>query len=244
MEPAEYALMDAAEDGMWWYRALHARVLAALPRACGPVLDAGCGTGGFLARLRAARPGTPAVGIDFVAGAAARAGSKAGVPVATGTVLALPFGDGRFGAVVSLDVLSHARVDPARALAEMWRVLAPGGALVLNLPAFGWLRSAHDQRVHNARRFTRGGVARLLAEAGFAGARIKYWNALLLPLMVVQRKLLARGTDHRSDVAAFSPWLDRSLHAVTAIEARLAAAGVGFPAGGSLLVRAVRPLHS
>ena len=56
MEPAEYALMDAVEDRMWWYRALHARLLDALADVRGDVLDAGCGTGGLLARLSAERP--------------------------------------------------------------------------------------------------------------------------------------------------------------------------------------------
>ena len=56
VEPQEYHLMDAVEDGMWWYRALHTRVLQALGRPRGRVLDAGCGTGGFLARLKAAWP--------------------------------------------------------------------------------------------------------------------------------------------------------------------------------------------
>src|SRR5690606_35045699 len=53
MEAAEYGLMDAAEDRMWWYRALHARLLRAIEGAEGPLLDAGCGTGGFLARVPA-----------------------------------------------------------------------------------------------------------------------------------------------------------------------------------------------
>ena len=49
MERNEYALMAAAEDDMWWYRALHARLLEKLEGVHGRVLDAGCGTGGFLA---------------------------------------------------------------------------------------------------------------------------------------------------------------------------------------------------
>ena len=61
MEPAEYALMDAAEDHMWWYRALHRRLLDALAGVHGTVLDAGCGTGGLLACLRSERAG-PAPG--------------------------------------------------------------------------------------------------------------------------------------------------------------------------------------
>ena len=48
--------MDAAEDRMWWYRAVHTRLCAALSRTRGSVLDAGCGTGGFLAVLRVRRP--------------------------------------------------------------------------------------------------------------------------------------------------------------------------------------------
>lgn len=232
--------MDAVEDSLWWYRALHARALAALPAGPGALLDAGCGTGGFLARVATARPDLRLTGVEFRPQAAARAAAKSGHPVAAGTVNALPFGDGRFGIAVSLDVLSHGAVDPVAALAELHRVLTPGGRVVANLPAFEWLRSAHDRRVHNARRFTAGGARSAFAAAGFAAVRARYWNALLLPLMAVQRKLAARAPDHGSDVAPFSPWLDRSLHAVTVLEQRLARAGIGFPAGGSLLVTATR----
>lgn len=243
VEPAEYDRMDAAEQGMWWYRALHAHAIEALrPVRIGGagLLDAGCGTGGFLARLRAARPDLAATGLEFFPAAAARARTKAGVPVAIGSVNAMPFDAARFGTVVSLDVLCHAGVEPRPALAEMARILAPGGLLLLNLPAFDWLRSAHDLRVRNTRRFTAGGVRRLLAAAGFTAIRTRYWNALLLPLMIAQRKLIARAPDHGSDVAPFPPWLDRGLYAATVLERRLMALGLPFPAGGSILATAIR----
>ena len=245
MDDQEYALMDAVEDRMWWYRTLHGHALAALAAlpADARILDAGCGTGGFLARLRAARPHSRLFGLEYAEGAAARAAAKAGAQVAAGTVNALPFPDAHFDAVVSLDVLCHGAVQEAAALAEFHRVLRPGGLLVLNLPAHEWLRSAHDARVHTARRYDRARAAAVLAGAGFERPAPRHWNSLLLPLMVVQRKLLKRDAGAASDVAPFPPWLDASLYSVCRLEAALLGAGLRFPAGGSLLTTATRPLE-
>ena len=100
------------------------------------------------------------------------------------------------------------------------------------------MHSAHDVRVHNARRYTAGGAAAVVRRAGFAAVTARYWNGLLLPLMAFQRVVLARGKDHASDVGDFPPWLDRLLHGVTEIERR---ARLPLPAGGSVLLAATRP---
>ena len=238
MEPDEYRLMDAAEDRMWWYRALHARLAGALAGVRGRVLDAGCGTGGLLAALAGTTGGVSLAGLEWSAAAARRAAEKSGAAIARGSVNALPFADASFDAVIAADVLCHHAVDPDRALAELHRVLRPGGRLVVNMPAYAWLFSAHDRRVHNVRRWTASATRSALCRAGFAAVSARYWNGLLLPLMVVQRKLLARGTMAASDVAPFSPWLDAILHTVTLIERRLP---IPLPAGGSVLAIAIRP---
>lgn len=246
MEPDEYDRMDRVEDAMWWYRALHARVIEALRRQPGdpslPMLDAGCGTGGLLRRLAEAFPGRALTGVDVAEQAVRRARRKVpGAALAVGSIAALPFGDARFGTAVSCDVLCHRLVDEAAALAELHRVLVPGGVLVLNLPAHQWLHSAHDRRVHNARRYNRAGLRRTLEAAGFAPLSLGFWNTLLLPLMVVQRKVLGRfRAEDSSDVAAFSPPIDAMFRAVTDTEAALARLGLRFPAGGSLLAVARR----
>jgi SAM-dependent methyltransferase len=142
--------------------------------------------------------------------------------------------------VVSADVLCHQAVDVAAALAEVHRVLRPGGRLVLNLPAFRWLLSGHDRRVHNARRYTAGEVRALLVAHGFQAMRLRYWNSLLLPLMILRRKGPRRGAvdgGDVSDVAPFPPWQDAILFAATEIERRLA---LRPPAGGSVLAIATR----
>jgi ubiquinone/menaquinone biosynthesis C-methylase UbiE len=237
MEPAEYDLMDAAEARMWWYRALHARLADALQPVLGRVLDAGCGTGGFLAALAQARPDLARHGLEYNAAAASRARAKSGARITGGSVNALPYADAMFDAAVSADVLCHEAVDPAKALDELYRVLRPGGRLVLNLPAYQWMMSAHDRRVRNVRRFTAVSTATVLQTHGFTAIRARYWNGLLLPLMIVQRKILARG-GAVSDVAPFPPWLDAILHGMTQLERRLP---VPPPAGGSVLAIAEKP---
>jgi hypothetical protein len=66
---------------------------------------------------------------------------------------------------------------------------------------------------------------------------VRYWNGLLLPLIVVQRKVLARRRA-ASDVAAFPPWLDATLHAATEFERHLR---FRLPVGSSVLALAERP---
>ena len=103
MESPEYELMHAVEDRMWWYRGLRTLVAGQLARALsgarvhGPVLDAGCGTGGMLRVLGASVAGRPTLGLDFNPVAAGMALAKAGRPVMSGSVNEMPVGDGTLG---------------------------------------------------------------------------------------------------------------------------------------------------
>src|SRR6202790_5842051 len=146
------------------------------PAACWPappppippaVFGGGVGTGGLLARLAAAYPERTVIGLDADRAACARAAAKSRRPVCTGSVNALPFTDGAFGAIFSADVLCHRDVDEQAALAQFHRCLLDGGVLVLNLPAYSWMLSRHDAAVYNVRRYTRRRVAHLLRAAGF-----------------------------------------------------------------------------
>jgi SAM-dependent methyltransferase len=248
LERAEYERMHAVEDRMWWYRGLRTLVAAELARAlrglpsagaaAGPVIDAGCGTGGMLARLGGAVAGHPTMGLEYDAGAAALAAAKAGRPVVSGSVDEMPFADGALGGYVSLDVLCHGGVDLARALGEAHRCLKPGAIALFNLPAYDWLLSAHDKRVHNVRRFTRGQARALLACHGFRLLRSTYWNTLLFPLMLLHR--LIGSDDRESDVRDYPRWLDALFSAALAVERAAVATGLSLPFGGSLLVVAAR----
>lgn len=123
------------------------RALAAL-RALPPgsrVLDLGCGAGATTRAIAAARPDLRIWGCDFshTAIAVARQFGGAGYSVADAT--ALPFASGSLDAVVSFDVLEHI-LDADACLAEVRRVLRPGGLLAATVPVegqpgtFEWLR--------------------------------------------------------------------------------------------------------
>ena len=182
--------------------------------------------------------GRATLGLEYDAVAAALAATKAGRPVAAGSVNEMPLGDGTLGAYLSLDVLCHGGVEPVLALKEAHRCLGPGAIAIFNLPAYGWLLSAHDRRVHNVRRFTGGQARALLAGHGFRVLRSSYWNTLLFPLMLLHR--LVERREAESDVRDYPRWLDALFSAALAIERAAIAAGISLPFGGSLIVVAAR----
>ncbi len=179
-----------AEDRHWWYRGRRTvieRVLdgLGLPERA-RILDAGCGSGRNMVEL--ARRGT-VTGVELsdtsvVPGPRSAACGE----VIEGSVLEMPFADGSFDLAVSLDVIEHLEDDLA-ALRELRRVVAPGGALLVTVPAYQWLWSGHDEINHHHRRYTRRSLQRVAEQAGWRQARTTYFNSLLLPVAILLRVL-------------------------------------------------------
>lgn len=240
MEQVEYENLRDAEDRLWWFGAIHGHLLMLCRRFApgGRLLDAGCGTGGLLARMSRELPGRDTVGLDANPVACRWSAEKSARPICAGSVNALPFADAVFAAIVSVDVLCHRGVDEARALEQFHRCLAGGGIVILNLPAYRWLMSRHDKAVHNARRYTRKGVVRLLRETGFRPIFTTYWNTILFPAMVATRKLLPGS--QASDVAPQPAMFDAIGRTAAAIERLLLRAGLSLPFGGSVLAVAAK----
>lgn len=239
MEPEEYTRLAQLESRLWWFDLLHSNSFAALDALglSGPgqkCADFGCGTGGFVARLQKRHPTWSVVGLDKSGSALGFARREHGSFFIDGDVQRPPFRADFFDIVFALDVLYHRDVDPARMLEGIFRVLKPGGVVILNNPAYEWLRSYHDTFVHTARRYTRGRIAADLSQAGFTVVRCTYWNTILFPLMVLKRKILA-GSPSRSDVGEVQPWLNRLFSLASLPEPVLIRYGVNLPFGGSVL---------
>jgi SAM-dependent methyltransferase len=236
MHPEEYRKMAAVEDVMWYYRALHRNVGAVLQRVAPPgaaVLDAGCGTGGLLRTLRQMNRGWRLAGTDLSPLACELTRERTGALVLEGAVEQMRFGNNSYAAIVSCDVLCQVP-DPRRALAEFSRVLKPGGALVLTMPAFQWMYSYHDRQVGNLRRYARGELADLLRGAGWRPLSVTYWNMLPFPLAVLRRKFFPAG-EGESDVRLYPPWMESALDAAMRLEHLWISRGHALPFGSSLL---------
>jgi len=96
------------------------------------VVDLGCGGGRDLRALRLRD--FSATGLDWAISIAAIARHYSGCPTVVGDLRDLPFADASFdGAWASASLLHLRREEVARALAEAWRVLKPGGLLFASL---------------------------------------------------------------------------------------------------------------
>ena len=197
-------------------------------------LDAGCGTGRNLVefgRLGAAE------GVDLFSEAVEFCRRRGLTGVTQAPVEALPFDDGRFELILATDVIEHLD-DDLRALRELRRVAAADAHLVLTVPAYEWLWSAHDESMHHRRRYT---AARLRAQArasGWEPAVETYFYSAILPAVAAVRaaRNLRRGgrPAEGSDLDFAPPIVNRGLELIASAEARLVRRGGRLPAGVSV----------
>ncbi len=194
METAEYLKLAEVEDSMWYFRALHAHAATLIsthhPKAGGTLLDAGCGTGGFIRRASPLFPELRFLGIDLFQIACDLAGARGTPRIARASLANLPFPDGSMSVVTSLDVVQHV-ADHEAAAREIFRVLEPGGLAVINAPAYMWLWSYHDTATGAERRYTLPQMVDLLTNTGFLLTQSTYWNFLPLPIVAAKRKIFA-----------------------------------------------------
>jgi len=235
----EYKKLAAVEDTMWWFQALRKNVLSLIerfvPRSGSPMLDAGCGTGGVLRAVGQMHGPAGLFGIDIFPDAASFAATSTGAHVAVASVNALPYRSGSFKCIFSLDVMCQRGVEPVRALQEFHRCLAPGGIVIIQVPAYMWLWSYHDVQCHTAHRFTRRELEILLRTNGFKPIFGTYWNAMLLPLLTIRRKALP--VSHAdTDVRKYPALLDRIFSAAVSLDCKMIRRGLTLSFGSSVLV--------
>jgi len=215
-------------------------ILPRPPRRRPVLLDVGCGTGSFLASLpdRYER-----LGLDYFHAALHFHRGRGDWPLLQGSATRLPLADGSVDVVTVLDVLEHLE-DDVTAVAEIRRVLAPGGVCLATVPAFQALWSTHDDALGHQRRYRREGFVRLFEEAGLVPEAVSYYNTWLFPALaanrLVRRLLPKKPGPATSDLSELPRPLNRALAALLASEAHLLRHG-RLPFGASLIGTFRRP---
>jgi SAM-dependent methyltransferase len=243
MQLDEYRKLSEVEDRMWYFHALNRRHVYWLERLLPPgparVLDAGCGTGGLIKAIHAARPDWRATGLDFMPLACTLARERTGAEIVQGSITGLPFEAASFDAVVSADVVCQV-ADGAQALREFARVVRPGGVVLVNVPALRWLWSYHDDTCETKHRYSRPELAALYRAAGLRVDFATYTNLLPLPLIAARRKFFPPANP-TSDVRLYPAPVEAAFAAMARMEFAWQGAGLASPLGSSVFAAGRRP---
>ena len=190
MEIQEYKNIFENEERHFFYVANHNIILSLIKKYLKDshkklkILDAGCGTGGLAKKLKKFGE---VVGVD-ISSDALKFAKKRGVNTKKASVTKLPLKTNTFDVVTSVDVIYHKAVkDDIRALKEIYRVLKPGGILILRVPANKWLKLAHDRHVHTRERYDKKELRNKLIKVGFRIEKLSFVNSLLLPVAATQQ---------------------------------------------------------
>ncbi len=220
----EYSAMHAAEESHWWYASLHRKVWEQMERLNPEtihVLDAGCGTGGFLLKCKEKNI-RHAQGFDFNDDAVAFSKSR-GLDVKKANILKLTelYPASCFDVVVCNDVLYQFEKDEIiQILLQIQKILKPGGIFISNNQAFEVFRGTHDLAVGSKIRFTKADFTEYLEIVNKLEIDDwHYWSYYLSPFIAavrfVQRIQLRIGwvkpSDARSDVKQVPKWLNKIL---------------------------------
>lgn len=239
----EYRKLAEVEDNMWYFSALNQRILLPLAPWQGrraQVLDAGCGTGGLIRALSQFEPLWSITGLDFSPVACSLAQERTEANILQGSITELPFPNAHFDIVTCADVISQVE-DASLALREFARVLRPGGALVINVAAYRWMWSYHDDTCETRHRFRRSELVQMAKECGLEPIQASYANMMIFPFIIARRKVFPPANP-TSDVQTYSPVIDHLFGSLARLEHGLLHQGLSLPTGSSVFLSARKPL--
>ena len=238
-----YRRIHQAEQRHWWHRGMLAiteALLGARLTAGSRLLDAGCGTGGFLRWALDRAQLERVCGVDI--GSAAIELARERVPeaeLAVTPLTTLPFEDGTFDLVSLNDVLQHVPEDDVElSLGELRRVTTADGTLLVRTGGSRELRQERD----DWRAYSSDALRSTLEEAGWSCRRVTYANTLLSAVATVRGRTPHAPDEGRHGIPSMPSSFQSAVgRALLGAEARyLRAPGRTLPYGHTLFAVAVR----
>ena len=253
MQSQDYADLYHLEDTFWWFSGMQRITAAMLDPVCQSggsisVLDVGCGTGGMMSWLSRYRQGANVTGLDVNAEAVGFCRSRNHDQVTMGSATHLPFRSASFDLLTCFDVLVHLRGHESEraAMAEMFRVLRPGGIALVRVAAYNWMRSSHDTTLDMHRRYTLKELTNKMESAGFNVLGGSYANMFLFPIAIMWRRVLqplglSPGGSDVKPLPRSLAWLNGLFATVLGSEAFLLRRFKKLPFGLSAIAVVIKP---
>lgn len=165
------------------------RVRECRPSAGALIMEIGCSSGFFIKELVGAFPDFVILGADVVKVPLYKLAREIpGLPLIRFDLLKCPLPDQSIDVLVMLNVLEHIEDDLA-ALKSAFKLLKPGGSLIIEVPAAPYLYDAYDAELHHFRRYSAVELRRKLTEAGFRIDRQSHLGFVLFPAFAVVKLL-------------------------------------------------------
>jgi len=239
----EYDKMALAEYDLWWYKALHGKVLRSLKNSGinknAGILDAGCGTGGLMKILH--ENGYENVKGFDLSPEAIRYCKSLSLDVQQMDISKMDADKfGAFEVIISNDILCYFKFEESeKIIHQLLSILKPNGKLILNLPALGHFSGIHDRAVGIVHRIEKNEIRHLMNLSEISKFHYHFWPFLLSPVIYFirrrQRKRIISGKkiEYESDVAMPHPLVNNLLLKITRLEGFLP---VRNPFGSSVFI--------
>ncbi len=253
-DPSYFARLFAIEDRHFWFCARN-QVISTIARQLADdlaegyrVLEVGCGTGNVLRFLECACPRGTVIGMDLFGDGLRYARQRTSCALVQGDMHAAPF-VAQFELIGLFDVLEHLP-DDRRVLNDLAGMLAPGGVLLMTVPAHPSLWSYFDEASRHCRRYEPEELESKLRDSGYQVEYLTQYMASIFPLVWLGRRVASLLNRNRAggaqDLAAdelrIMPVINDLLTWLLTQETRLIARRRRLPVGASLLVIARRPI--
>ena len=254
-DPSFFQQLAQVEDRHFWFRARN-RLISSLTRKLTSglkpgyrVLEVGCGTGNVLRALRQTCPDGRVVGLELWFDGLRFAQQRSNGPLVQGDVRHCPFGK-PFDLIGMFDVLEHIPQERDTLIA-LREALAPGGRLMLTVPAHQYLWSYFDEAAHHCRRYSSQEIRARLNEAGFEVEFLSQFMTCIFPIVCLVRKIGRGRTGPEAEDARtlaskefrVLPLINGLLTGLLNLEAAWLSRGHHLPIGTSLIVVARRARH-
>ena len=240
MDKSEYLRMYHLESNFWWYKVLHELVDFTIqknkPSGEISILDAGCGTGRM---MEICQKYGAVIGIDYSEDAVYYAKKRGLNNIVKGDLNDYHFEDNSYDVVVCLDVLYHSAIQNDIVVVEkLYHTLKKDGILIINLPAFEYLKRSHDIVVHTKKRYRKKAFEKELKEIGFSilssGYRMPHLYFIILISKLLGKK--SKSNESESDLKEIPGWLNTLLLNFGRMENWCLEHGFSLPVGSSLFI--------